>query len=53
VRCFGNETLAVIRHSPRRMALLKGVGPKRVQAVIDGVREYEGDAGLLCELPDS
>lgn len=50
VRCFGNETLAVIRYSPRRMALLKGVGPKRVQAVIDGVREYEADLSVMAFL---
>ena len=50
VRCFGNETLAVIRHSPRRMALLKGVGPKRVQAVIDGVREYEADLSVTSKI---
>jgi len=50
VRCFGNETLEVIRHSPRRMALLKGVGPKRVEAVIRGVREYEADLSVMAFL---
>jgi exodeoxyribonuclease V alpha subunit len=50
VRCFGNETLEVIRHSPRRMALLKGVGPKRVKAVIDGVRDYEADLSVMAFL---
>ena len=50
VRCFGAETLEVIRNAPRRMALLKGVGPKRVEAVIAGVREYEADLSVMSFL---
>jgi exodeoxyribonuclease V alpha subunit len=50
VRCFGSATLEVIRNAPRRMALLKGVGPKRVEAVIAGVREYEADLSVMSFL---
>ena len=50
VRCFGADTLEVIRKAPRRMELLRGVGPKRVAAVIDGVREYEADLSVMSFL---
>ncbi len=50
VRCFGAETLDVIRNAPRRMELLRGVGPKRVQAVIEGVRQYEADLSVMSFL---
>jgi exodeoxyribonuclease V alpha subunit len=50
VRCFGAETLDVIRNAPRRMELLRGVGPKRVAAVIEGVREYEADLSVMSFL---
>lgn len=50
VRCFGADTLEVIRKAPRRMELLRGVGPKRVAAVIEGVREYEADLSVMSFL---
>ncbi len=50
VRCFGADTLDVIRNTPRRMALLRGVGPKRVAAVIEGVRQYEADLSVMSFL---
>lgn len=50
VRCFGDKTLEVIRNTPRKMGVLRGVGPKRVQAVIDGVREYEADLSVMSFL---
>ncbi len=50
VRCFGAETLDVIRNAPRRMELLRGVGPKRVAAVIEGIRQYEADLSVMSFL---
>ena len=40
VSTFGEETLRVIESDQWRLKRLKGVGPKRVKAVVDGVKEY-------------
>ena len=47
---FGDKTLEVIENEPWRLSYLKGVGPKRVAGVIDGVKEYRGRMEVLAFL---
>ena len=37
---FGDKTLHVIEHEPWRLSYLRGVGPKRITGVIEGVKEH-------------
>ena len=39
---FGDKTLSVIENDSWRLKHLKGVGPKRIEAVRKGVKEYRG-----------
>jgi exodeoxyribonuclease V alpha subunit len=39
---FGDKTLEVIENDSWRLKYLKGVGPKRIEAVRKGVKEYRG-----------
>jgi exodeoxyribonuclease V alpha subunit len=50
VRAFRERTLDVIRSDPWALKTLKGVGDKRVQAVIDGVAGYDADLEALSFL---
>lgn len=42
VERFGDKTLHVIENDAWRLKHLKGVGPKRIEAVRKGVKEYRG-----------
>lgn len=42
VERFGEKTLDVIENDSWRLKKLKGVGPKRIEAVRKGVKEYRG-----------
>jgi exodeoxyribonuclease V alpha subunit len=50
VRRYKERTLDIIRSDPWTLKALKGVGDKRVQAVIDGVAAYYADLEVLSFL---
>lgn len=50
VERFGEKTLEVIEHEQWRLKYLKGVGPKRIDAVAAGMAEYRGRMEVLSFL---
>lgn len=50
VRKFGDKTLQVIENEPWRLSYLRGVGPKRVAGVIEGVKAYRGRMEVMSFL---
>ena len=50
VQKFGDKTLHVIEHEPWRLSYLRGVGPKRIEGVIQGVKEHRGRMEVMSFL---
>ena len=47
---FGDKTLHVIEHEPWRLNYLRGVGPKRIAGVIEGVKAHRGRLDVMAFL---
>ena len=50
VRKFGDKTLHVIEHEPWRLSYLRGVGPKRIEGVIRGVKAHRDRMEIMSFL---
>ena len=47
---FGEQTLTVLQEQSWQLKYLKGVGPKRISAVAQGMREYKGRMEVMSFL---
>lgn len=50
VEKFGDQTLHVIEHEPWRLSYLRGVGPKRIAGVVEGVKAHRGRLDVMAFL---
>lgn len=50
VNTFGEKTLEVMDNEPERLAEVKGVGKKRIESIIEAVREQKGIRDIMIWL---